>query len=202
MKRVFLRPVELVLCHTSSCCRSHAKSPIYCRTQRRSRSRSISAGFHLLPTSSVFMETCAGEPVRVALGTHAALIFISFFLQSLFLAFTVYHLRSRPFGPSQKLCVASQIFGVSFALHQTVWQIFFTIFKFYDVPSILCQTLNASLGSLIAVTYYAILILFWMFRLQMAFRKSKWPLSNTFLRVRTPLFCFVLYCICPNPPHV
>ncbi len=118
------------------------------------------------------------------------------FLQLFFLSFTIYHVRVNETVASKivvKLCVTSQFLGVLYILMTTFYSELEPLLDlgFHESPEY-CQLFYWDLGVFILIGYYGTLIIFWLWRLKLAFSQTMWALSDTFFKVG--VLCPVFSC--------
>ncbi len=132
------------------------------------------------------------KPLQSPVFTASIIEITGFLLQLSLLTYTIHNINKQGSTTSKKtvtkLCLLTQILGLigiaSTTFHSEL-EILFNL-KLYDSP-IYCQVFYSNFAVFISISYYASLIIFWLWRLKLVFSNTMWALSDFFYKVRSAL---------------
>ncbi len=132
------------------------------------------------------LDFCDSKPIEAPLITSLTIDTICLFLQLALLTFSLYHqfVSKNASQGLAKLSLFCQFISFIWIAHST----FMTdleplFFEIKGKTSFYCQVGNWGISFLMVMSYYIGLIIFWAWRLQMAFSTTAWGVSKTLVKV-------------------
>ncbi len=134
------------------------------------------------------LDYCDSKPIEAPLITSLTIDTICLFLLLAIITFSIYHHTST--NSAQRQLAILSLFCQFISIIWIAHSIFITdleplVFEIEEKTSFYCQIGNWGTFFLLFMSYYIGLIIFWAWRLQMAFRGTAWEVSKTLVKVRS-----------------